>query len=442
MQEDSILKLALQRFRSSQYRWWKARPCQLLSCLILILLLARTSNAYSVLTHEQVVDLLWDGRIQPMLKARFPGLSDQELKEAHAYAYGGSLVQDMGYYPFGNKYFSDLTHYVRTGDFVTALIQEAGTANEYAFALGALAHYASDNAGHPVINQAVAMEFPKLRRKYGDVVTYEDSPRSHIRAEFGFDMTEVAKNHYTSDAFHDFIGFEISQNLLERVFPEVYGINFNGVISNEDLAIGTFRRAVSVVIPEMTRVALLARRKEIVKNTPSAAKRRYLFYLSRASYEKEWGNKYRRPGVGGRFLALVLRIIPKIGPFSALNFKIPPQQAEDLFVKSIDDTVQSYTQLLGATASGTLQLSDKDCDTGSETSRGEYALSDKTYARLLNDLKKSQFKQVTPELRDNILAYFDKPKSPVAPNQKDHAQLQAELNDLRATTDPVAVPAH
>jgi zinc dependent phospholipase C len=381
----------------------------LLWLAIVFLLFAQAGRAYSVLTHEQVVDLLWEDRLQPMLKARFPGLTDEQLKEAHAYAYGGSLVQDMGYYPFGNKYFSDLTHYVRTGDFVATLVKEAQTANEYAFALGALAHYAADNSGHPAINQAVAMEFPKLRKKYGDVVTYEDSPKSHIRAEFGFDMTEVAKNHYTSDRFHDFIGFEISQSLLERVFPEVYGLNFSDVIHNEDLAIGTFRRAVSQVIPEMTRVALLARKKEIVANTPSAAKRRYLYYLSRAKYEKEWGNKYRRPGIGGRILAIVLRIIPKIGPFSALNFKVPPQKAEDLFVQSIDQTVQSYTQLLQETADGTLQLTNKDCDTGRDTQAGEYALTDETYARLLNDLSGSKFKQVSPELRDNILSYYANP---------------------------------
>ena len=430
VQEENILKLALQPLRILR----KALLCPIL-LLSVAAFFVPGSRAYSVLTHEQIVDLLWDSRIQPMLKARFPGLSDQELKEAHAYAYGGSLVQDMGYYPFGNKYFSDLTHYVRTGDFVATLIHEAETANEYAFALGALAHYAADNAGHPAVNQAVAMEFPKLRKKYGDIVTYEDSPRSHIRAEFGFDVTEVAKNHYTSDAFHDFIGFEISQSLLERVFPKVYGINFNDVIRNEDLAIGTFRRAVSVVIPEMTRVALLARKKEIVKNTPSAAKQKYLYYLSRASYEKEWGSSYRRPGIGGRFLALILKIIPKIGPFSALNFKIPPQPAEDLFVKSIDDTVRSYSAFLNETAQGNLQLSDKDCDTGHETSRGEYALSDQTYARLLNNLTANQFKQVTPGLRENILAYYENPTLHQAAShtQKDQKKLQAELRDLRAS---------
>ncbi len=196
--------------------------------LALVMFLARASGAYSVLTHEQIVDLLWDHQIRPMLKARFPNLSEQDVKQAHAYAYGGSLVQDMGYYPFGNKYFSDLTHYVRTGDFVAALVQEAQTPNEYAFALGALAHYASDTCGHPAINAAVGMEFPSLKKKYGNVVTYEDSPKSHIRAEFGFDMTEVAKNHYTSDSFHDFIGFEISTELMKRVFPKVYGIQFRG----------------------------------------------------------------------------------------------------------------------------------------------------------------------------------------------------------------------
>src|SRR3984957_19327907 len=406
-----------------------------LAILLSQVFVSHNCAAYSVLTHEEIVDLAWKDSMVPLMKKRFPAATDDDLKKAHAFAYGGSLVQDMGYYPFGNKYFSDLTHYVRTGDFVATLIHEAETANEYAFALGALAHYAADNAGHPAVNQAVAMEFPSLRKKYGDILTYEAPPPARIRAEFGFDVTEGAKNHYTSDAFTDFIGFEISQSLLERVFPKGYGINFNDVIRNEDLAIGPFRRAVSVVIPEMTRVALLARRKEIVKNTPSAAKQKYLYYLSRASYEKEWGSSYRRPGIGGRFLALILKIIPKIGPFSALNFKIPPQPAEDLFVKSIDDTVRSYSAFLKETAQGNLQLSDKDCDTGHETSRGEYALSDQTYARLLNNLTASQFKQVRPGLRENILAYYENPTLHQAAShtQKDQKKLQAELRDLRAS---------
>ncbi len=408
--------------------------------LALVMLLARASGAYSVLTHEQIVDLLWDHQIRPMLKARFPDLSEQDVKQAHAFAYGGSLVQDMGYYPFGNKYFSDLTHYVRTGDFVAALIQEAQTPDEYAFALGALAHYASDNCGHPAINAAVAMEFPSLHKKFGNVVTYEDSPKSHIRAEFGFDMTEVAKNHYTSDSFHDFIGFEISTGLLERVFPKVYGIQFQDVIHNEDLAIGTFRRSVSRVIPEMTRVALMNRRQEIVKDTPSAAKKKYLYYLSRSKYEREWGTKYRRPGIGTRILAFFLKIVPKVGPFSALNFKIPPPKAEDLFVKSVDETVREYGSLLTAAQNGTLSLSDKDFDTGRETKAGEYALSDKTYATLLSNISDRDFKMVTPELRENILSYYANLNAPLATKRKpkEWAKVRADLERLK--TAPAQAP--
>src|SRR5437762_12324174 len=189
-----------------------------------------------------------------MLMQRFPHTSPEDLRHAHAFAYGGSLVQDMGYYPFGKKYFSDLLHYVRSGDFVSALLTESSDINEYAFALGALAHYSSDNVGHPVVNKVVALEFPKLRAKHGNEVTYADDPKAHIRTEFGFDMAQVAKNRYTSDRYHDFIGFEVSKPLLARAFFETYALKLSDVFGDEDLVIGTFRRSVSSIIPEMTRV--------------------------------------------------------------------------------------------------------------------------------------------------------------------------------------------
>src|SRR5215472_15072854 len=96
-------------------------------CLLLILLftLPQPAAAYSVLSHEEVVDMAWTPHIQPLLLARFPGLTPDQLREAHSYAYGGCLIQDLGYYPFGNKFFSDLLHYVRTGDFVQALLRDA-----------------------------------------------------------------------------------------------------------------------------------------------------------------------------------------------------------------------------------------------------------------------------------------------------------------------------
>ncbi len=398
---------------------------------------ARTCEAYSVLTHEEIVDLAWKDNILPMLKKRFPAATDEDLKKAHAFAYGGSVVQDMGYYPFGNKYFSDLTHYVRSGDFVVNLIKEASDLDDYAFALGALAHYSADNCGHPTVNQAVGIEFPKLEKKYGKVVTYEDNPKAHIRTEFGFDVTQVAKNRYTSDRYHDFIGFEISKPVLERAFQDTYGIPLSNVISDEDLAIGTFRRAIGTVIPEMTRVALIARRNEVVSETPNFRARQFRYYLSRASYQKEWGKGYRRPGFGTRLLAFFLKFVPKIGPFKALDIKVPTQKTEDLYIASVDKTVENYTMLLHEAANGNPQLTNTDFDTGQDTRAGEYKFTDDTYARLLDQLAGHIFDQITPELRANILAFYSDPNAAIATKKKPAAwqKTQDELARLRALPD-------
>jgi hypothetical protein len=370
-----------------------------------------------------------------MLLERFPQASDEDLKQAHSYAYGGSVVQDMGYYPFGSKYFSDLVHYVRSGDFVMALVQDSSDLDEYAFALGALAHYASDNSGHPTINRVVAITFPKLREKYGPEVTYVDNPTAHIRTEFGFDMVQVAKNRYTSDNFHDFIGFNISKPLLERAFADTYGLQLQDVMHNEDLAIGTFRHAISKLIPDMTRVALISRRKEIVRDTPNFNEKEFLYHLSRAQYQKEWGNGYRKPGFGSRVLALFLKIVPKVGPFKAVAFKIPTTQTEDMYIKSINRTVDDYGALLRQQSEAQLRLQDLDFDTGRETRAGEYSLADKTYADLLDDLAKHNFDQVTPQLRQNILSFYADLNAPIATkkNAKAWRRTQEELDKLRAT---------
>ena len=288
--------------------------------------LQTTCSGYSVLTHEEVVDLLWKDDIQPLLVKRFPDASADDLRKAHAFAYGGSLVQDMGYYPFGNKYFSDLTHYVRSGDFIVNLINEASNLDEYAFALGALSHYSADNIGHPAINQSVAMVFPNLREKYGLQVTYEDNPKAHIRTEFGFDMTQVAKNRYTSDRYHDFIGFEVSKPVLERAFQDTYGMPLSEVISNEDLAIGTFRRAISNIIPEMTRVALLARKKELVAETPNFNARKFRYYLSRANYQREWGKGISQTRIRCSCAGILVEICAEGRSVQSTRFQNPHSQ--------------------------------------------------------------------------------------------------------------------
>ena len=383
-------------------------------------------GAYSVLTHEEVVDLLWKDDIQPLLTKRFPDATADDLRKAHAFAYGGSLIQDMGYYPFGSKYFSDLTHYVRSGDFVVNLINEASDLNEYAFALGALAHYSADNIGHPTINQAVGLQFPKLRKKYGNEVTYADDPKAHIRTEFGFDVTQVAKNRYASDRYHDFIGFEVSKPVLERAFQDTYGVQLTDVIPNEDVAIGTFRRAIGGVIPEMTRVALVAYKKELVSETPNFNSRKFRYYLSRANYQKEWGKGYRRPGIGTRILAFFLRFVPKVGPFKALAFKIPTRKTEDLYIASVNHTLDNYKGLLAEVNGKKLTLPNTDFDTGKITHAGEYVLTDNAYAHLLDQLAQKNFDHVTPELRENILAFYSDLSAPIATKKKSAAWQKTE----------------
>jgi len=252
---------------------WHLLYVRALAIVVILLMCGATSFAYSVLTHEEIVDLLWADEIQPLLLKRYPGLSEDQIRQAHAYAYGGAVIQDLGYYPFGSKDFSNLVHYVRSGDFVRELLLESQDVNEYAFALGALSHYASDIAGHPAVNQAVAIQYPKLRAKFGQSVRYAQDKTAHLKTEFGFDTVQVAKNRYASQQYHDFIGFQVSKSLLERVFPVVYGVELKDVLPHEDLAVGSYRFTISRLIPQMTHVALQIHKKELMRETPNFAKR-------------------------------------------------------------------------------------------------------------------------------------------------------------------------
>jgi hypothetical protein len=413
---------------------------RMLALLLVTMMCGSSASAYSVLTHEEIVDLLWADQLRPLILQRYPGLSEEQIKEAHAYAYGGAVIQDLGYYPFGSIEFSDLVHYVRTGDFVRELLAQSSDADEYAFALGALSHYASDIAGHPAVNNSVAIEYPKLRAKYGTSVRYAQDKTAHLKTEFGFDTVQVAKNRYASQQYHDFIGFQVSKPLLERVFPIVYGVDLKEVLPREDLAIGSYRYSVSQLIPEMTQVALQTHKKDPVGETPDLAKQKFLYRLSRSDYEKEWGKDYVKPGFGTRLLSTLLRYMPKIGPFTGLAFKSPTPQTEDLYIKSINTTVDQYRAFLLEVRTDSLVLPNYDLDSGNPTKEGEYSLTDETYAKLLGQLAKSKFDHTTTELRDNILQFYsDLSTSAQTKDEKvQSASVVALLAQLRAAT-PVPV---
>jgi Zinc dependent phospholipase C len=405
-------------------------------------------RAYSVLTHEAVIDSAWASQIRPLLLERFPGTTPAQLRRAHAYAYGGCIIQDLGYYPFGNKFFSDLTHYVRTGDFVLALLRDASDVNEYAFALGALAHYDGDMRGHPVaINRAVPIEFPKLRRKYGDPITYEDDPKAHIMVEFSFDVVQVTASGYLPSTYHDFIGFQVPQKLLDRAFQETYGLSTGDIFSNEGLAIGTYRRAASEIIPQLTRIAWKKRRKEILKVDPQASRRGFVYRLSRREYQHEWGRGYRKPHLFrwrmrlnraepdllARILIFLFEILPKIGPLKTLSFRVPTPEADQYFDASYRATLATYAESIAQARRGMLYLVNDDLDTGRATVRGEYRRADNTYTKLLDRLADHQFRGLNPALRDNILKFYSG-SGPVAITQEGmerQEKTQRELDEMR-----------
>jgi len=402
---------------------------RLLGLVLLLVLLAcpQVGQAYSVLTHEALVDSLWDDAIKTALLQRFPDATEGELKISHGYTYGGCIIQDLGYYPFGTRYFSDLVHYVRSADFLQALLHESRDLNEYAFALGAVSHYGADVEGHSRgVNRAVPILYPKLRRKFGDEVTYGDDPTTHLKTEFGFDVLEVARGHYAPKAYHDSIGFHVSKELLERAFQRTYGLKLTDIFHRLDLALETYRYSIRTLIPEMTKAAWAAKSKEIMKQDPGISRKRFLYNISRASYEKDWGTDYQRPGLGARFLAFLFRLVPKFGPLKGFAFPVPPAQVERMFEASFDAAAQRNRLSYAQAEQGGLKLTNRDLDTGKPVSPGEYALTDKTYDKLLVKLAENEFNGVTPDIRDNILSFYDAMKS------SDPHGIDTQLRLLRA----------
>ena len=396
-----------------------------LACAIL-LASPSEADAYSVLAHEANIDALWDTGLRPLLARRYPRATRDEIAGARAFAYGGAVIQDLGYYPFGSHFFSNLVHYVRTGDFVDAMLREARDVNEYAFALGALSHYSADNVGHPNVNRAVALMYPKLRAEHGDSVTYADSPATHVLVEFSFDVVQAASGAYVSDMYQSFIGFQVAKPVLERAFLATYGIEMKEVFLTEDLAIGSYRHAISQTIPEITRIAWRDKREEIQKLNPGAAEEKFVFNLSRQEYDKAYGVEYQKPSLLARFLALLYRLLPKVGPLRPLQFKAPTREAEALFLESFKGTRERYRAALDTLGRGRLDLPNTDFDTGKPSAHGEYTLADETYAELLDRLTGHRLAAVPDDLRANINGFYA-----AAPNRFSDKKERRRAKDIK-----------
>jgi hypothetical protein len=240
--------------------------------LVLLLVSAPPAGAYAVLTHEEIIDLAWADSIQPLLLKRFPNLTPAQLREAHAYAYGGCVIQDLGYYPFGKQIFSDLLHYVRTGDFIRALFRDSKDANDVAFAIGALSHYLGDTIGHPnAVNLAVGKSFPELAAKYGPNVNYAEGPHQHVRAEFAFDINDIDKHRLAPKRYLDRIGFAVPVPLLTRAFYDTYGLDLAKVLHSSNPKLRGYRYSVRSLLPRVAYAEVLLHRKHLPPDAPSPA---------------------------------------------------------------------------------------------------------------------------------------------------------------------------
>jgi len=394
-----------------------------------------------VLTHEQIIDLAWKDSIAPMLRSRYPNATAAELERARAFAYGGCAIQDAGYYPFGHPLFSDLTHYVRSGDFVASLIRNSRNVNELAFALGALSHYVGDNIGHhDAVNPSTAIVFPNLQEKYGPVVTYDDSPHGHIRTEFVFDINQLSKRRLAPSKYLSHVGLEASPRLLEVAFFETYGLHLRSAHIDRKAAVDTYRRAVRSLIPSVARSEVYLHRKNFPDDVSGPEFDIYAKRVKEASENNGW-EQYRKAkfSMKTRLLAFVIVITPKVGVLSDLAIRGPNTETEEKYVASVNRSLDRYEQLLGyltrnptAEPGITMRLENRDLDTGDKVRPGGYSLTDKTYAQLLAKIT-ALGAPVPVTLKRDVLHYYADPAAPITTkrNEREWKQVQEQLAVLK-----------
>jgi hypothetical protein len=440
--------------------------------LFIILLGAwpQPAPAYSLLTHEQLVDLTWQDAIVPLLLSKYPDLTPAELDRARSYAYGGCVIQDIGYYPFGDEFFSDLTHYVRTGDFVLALFRNAHNANELAFAAGALTHYIGDSFGHSqATNRAVALEFPKLAARYGDSINYAQARHAHVQVEFAFDIDQIAHHRLAPLGYLQHIGLNVPVHQLALAFYETYGITEDFTGHGRTFNIKTYRFATRNLIPHAAyALTLLHRNHEVADpGTPDALQIEK--EAAGVAIENNWAAYHRRAGFETHFLAILIVIFPKVGPLAMTAIKGPTAAAEADYIHSvvsatsiIRDRLYLFTKVAdrrpppaGVTvtpfpnqaADQKHPLVNRDLDTGLPVKPGGYPLTDTTYAILLERLTRDPQQAIPPGIKEDVLAYYSNADAPIITKKDPHEwdKVQSELKILAAmptSTEPAPYPTY
>jgi hypothetical protein len=411
------------------------RASSLLLCLLLVCPPAR---AYSLQTHEQLIDLTWQSSIVPLLRSRYPNITPQELERARSYAYAGSVIQDIGYYPFGDSFFSDLTHYVRTGDFIVHLFREAKDANQLAFAVGALSHYIGDNIGHSqATNRAVPVEFPKLAAKYGPVVTFGEDEHAHIQTEFAFDINEIAHHRLAPLPYLRHVGLNVPTAQLATAFYETYGLSEDFSKARlRRVNVGGFRFAVRSFIPRIAYAVTILHRSRMPADSTSPELLKLEAEVARVTAENHWNDYRKKAGIGTYTLAGFIYIVPKIGPLKLLAIKGPSSQTEDEYVRSVNQCTDALSAVVNRFGIPHQALPNRDLDTGAPVRPGAYRLTDETYAKLLHRLVADPHHTVPPGLKSDIVNYYADPDAPIhtKKNPEKWARVQSELKTLQTMT--------
>lgn len=405
------------------------------------LLLLGTSpvRAYSVQSHQQLVDLSWKSDFVPLLLARYPGLTQGQLREAHAYAYGGCAIQDLGYYPFGDKFFSELLHYVRTGELVQQLLADANTADELAFALGALSHYVGDSLGHSLAtNDAVAVEFPTLRSKYGTWVTYDEDPHAHVQAEFAFDVNQISKGRFAPVPYLESVGLQVPVPLLARAFQETYGVPLRDVLGGSQRPnLFGYQLSVHHLLPRIAAAEAILHGKDMPPDTAGPDLDRMAQALKKSGFDNGWQKFRTAPGPGTYLLAGLIAVVPKFGPLTMLSVKGPTTQTEQDYVRSLDRSIDTMRFLLAQLATHPSSignhLPNRDLDTGGDVRPGSYRNTNAAYLHLLRTLAQHDRYAPSPALVNNIESFYsDRAAFGSTLNDAQWIQIQENLKTLRS----------
>jgi hypothetical protein len=311
-----------------------------------------------------------------------------------------------------------------------------------AFAIGALSHYLGDTIGHAeAINPAVGTEFPALAARYGPNVNFAEGEHQHVRAEFAFDINEIAKHRLAPEGYLNRIGFAIPVPLLARAFYDTYGLDIGEILGNHRPTLKGYRYSVRTLLPRVAYAETLLNRRQMPPDAPSPALDELNRQIAALAAEDHWERYRTHAGIGTHLLAGVIFILPKIGPLSDLSLRGPTPQTEQKYIDSLVLTTETLRQKL-AHATTSDGLTNKDLDTGDIIRPGTYRLCDLTYADLLHQIARAPTTPIPFGMKRDLLAYFTDPEKAIylARDAKKFARMKAELPILAGISTHAAYP--